>query len=226
MIAQTRTGDPGHVVMAGAHLDFVPEGPGINDNGSGVAALLQIAEQLGGSPDLPGTVRLTFWGSEEDDLEGSTGYVDDLDGAERAAVALYVNLDMVASPNVGYFVQGGTGRRDEAGPTGSAQVARVLTEELARVGAVAESDVFDGLSDYDPFIQAGIPTGGVFSGDDTEKTDAQARAWGGQADEEFDPCYHEACDRLDNVDRVALGPFTDAVDASLRRFASTTSELG
>ena len=133
---------------------------------------------------------------------------------------------MVASPNVGYFVQGGTGRRDEAGPTRSAQVARVLTEELARVGATAEGDVFDGLSDYDPFIQAGIPTGGVFSGDDTEKTDAQAQAWGGQADEEFDPCYHEACDRLDDVDRVALGRFTDAVDASLRRFASTTSALG
>jgi len=225
VIAQTRTGDPDHVVMAGAHLDSVPEGPGINDNGSGVAALLQIAEQLGGSPDLPGTVRLAFWGSEEDGLEGSTGYVDGLDEGRRAAVALYVNLDMVASPNVGYFVQGGTGRRDEAGPAGSAQVAQVLTEELARVGATAEGDVFDGQSDYDPFIRAGIPTGGVFSGDDTEKTDAQARAWGGEADEEFDPCYHESCDRLDDVDRVALGRFTDAVDASLRRFAASTAAL-
>ena len=137
---------------------------------------------------------------------------------------------MVASPNVGYFVQGGTGRDhgsgdDEAGPAGSAQVAQVLTEELARVGATAEGDVFDGESDYDPFIRAGIPTGGVFSGDDTEKTDAQARAWGGQAGEEFDPCYHEACDRLDDIDRVALGRFTDAVDASLRRFAASTAAL-
>ena len=231
VIAQTRTGDPGHVVMAGAHLDSVPEGPGINDNGSGVAALLQIAEQLGGSPDLPATVRLAFWGSEEDDLEGSTGYVDGLDEGQRAAVALYVNLDMVASPNVGYFVQGGTGRDhgsgdDEAGPAGSAQVAQVLTEELARVGATAEGDVFDGQSDYDPFIRAGIPTGGVFSGDDTEKTDAQARAWGGEADQEFDPCYHQSCDRLDDVDRVALGRFTDAVDASLRRFAASTDVAG
>jgi aminopeptidase S len=179
VIAQTRTGDPGHVVMAGAHLDSVPEGPGINDNGSGVAALLQIADQLGGSPGLPGTVRGRDHGSGD----------------------------------------------DEAGPAGSAQVARVLTEELARVGATAEGDVFDGLSDYDPFIQAGIPTGGVFSGDDTEKTDAQAEAWGGQAGEEFDPCYHDACDRLDDIDRVALGRFTDAVDASLRRFAASTAAL-
>jgi aminopeptidase S len=223
VVAQTRTGDPGHVVMAGAHLDSVPEGAGINDNGSGVAALLQIAEQLGGSPNLPGTVRLAFWGSEEDDLDGSTGYVADLDETERAAIALYVNLDMVASPNVGYFVQGGTGDREEAGPTGSAEVARVLTEELARVGVTAQGDVLDGLSDYEPFVQAGIPTGGVFSGDDTDKTDAQARAWGGEAGEEFDSCYHQDCDRLDNVDRVALGRFTDAVGASLRRFAASTA---
>ena len=96
---------------------------------------------------------------------------------------------------------------------------------LARVGVTAEGDVFDGLSDYNPVLQAGIPTGGVFSGHDTENTDAQARAWGGEAGEEFDPGYHEACDRLDDVDRVALGPVHDAVDASLRRFASTTGEL-
>jgi len=231
VVAQTRTGDPDHVVMAGAHLDSVPEGPGINDNGSGVAALLQIAQQLGGSPGLPATVRLAFWGSEEDDLDGSTGYVGSLDDAGRAAVALYVNLDMVASPTVGYFVQGGVGGDrgpgdDEAGPAGSAQVAQVLSDELATVGVTAERGVFDGLSDYDAFIQSGIPTGGVFSGDDTEKTDAQATAWGGEAGEVFDPCYHEACDRLDDVDRVALGRFTDAVDASLRRFAASTGELG
>ena len=93
----------------------------------------------------------------------------------------------------------------------------------------AEGDVLDGESDYEAFASAGVPTGGVFAGDDTEKTDAQAGAWGGKADEEFDPCYHEACDRLDDrdepVDRVALGRFTDAVDASLRRFASSTTPL-
>ena len=159
VVAQTRTGDPAHVVMAGAHLDSVPEGPGVNDNGSGVASLLQIAEQMGGSPGFPAMVRLAFWGSEEDDLDGSTGYVDGLDRAGRAAIALYVNLDMVASPNAGYFVQGGTGRRDEAGPAGSATVAQVLADELARVGAVADRDRFDGESDYDAFVTAGIPTG-------------------------------------------------------------------
>ncbi len=225
VVAQTRTGDPAHVVMAGAHLDSVPEGPGANDNGSGVASLLQIAEQMGGSPGLPAMVRLAFWGSEEDDLDGSAGYVAGLDRAGRAAIALYVNLDMVASPNAGYFVQGGTGPREEAGPAGSATVAQVLVDELARVGAVADRDGFDGASDFDAFVTAGIPTGGVYAGDEDDKTDAQAKAWGGRAGEEFDPCYHAACDRLDDVDRTALGRFTDAVDATLRHFAASTTPL-
>ena len=187
VVAHTRTGDPAHVVMAGAHLDSVPEGPGINDNGSGVASLLQIAEQMGGSPGFPAMVRLAFWGSEEDDLDGSTAYVDGLDQAGRAAIAPYVNLDMVASPNAGYFVQGGTGRRDEAGPAGSATVAQELVDELARVGAVADRDGFDGESDYDAFVTAGIPTGGVFAGDEHDKTDAQVKAWGGTRRREVRP---------------------------------------
>ena len=225
VVAQTRSGDPAHVVMAGAHLDSVPEGPGINDNGSGVASLLQIAEQLGGTPNVPATVRLAFWGSEEDDLDGSAGYVRGLDRAGREAIELYVNLDMVASPNAGYFVQGGTGDRDEAGPAGSAEVAQVLTEELTRAGAAPDPDVFYGDSDYDAFVTAGIPSGGLLAGDEDDKSTAEARKWGGEAHEEYDPCYHQACDRLDGIDRTALGRFTEAVDASLRRFAASTTSL-
>jgi aminopeptidase S len=224
VVAQTRTGDPAHVVMAGAHLDSVPEGPGINDNGSGVASLLQIAEQMGGSPDLPASVRLAFWGSEEDDLNGSAGYVAGLDPASREAIDLYVNLDMVASPNAGYFVQGGTGDdREETGPDGSAEVAQVLTDELTRAGAAPEPDVFHGDSDYDAFVTAGIPSGGVLAGDEDDKSNSEARKWGGQAHVEYDPCYHQACDRLDGVDRTALGRFTDAVAATLRHFAASTT---
>jgi aminopeptidase S len=223
VVAETRTGDPAHVVVAGAHLDSVPEGPGINDNGSGVAALLQIAEQLGGSPDLPGRVRLAFWGSEEDDLDGSAGYVASLGTAQRAAITAYVNLDMVASPNAGYFVQGGTGEDpDETGPAGSGQVAGVLTDTLSRTGVTPSSDTFHGDSDYDAFVTAGIPSAGLHSGDEDDKTRAEARKWGGQAREAYDHCYHQACDRLDDVNRTALGRFTDAVDAGLRRLAGAT----
>lgn len=96
--------------MAGAHLDSVRKGPGINDNGSGVAALLEIATQLGSSLPVRNAVRFAFWGSEEDDLRGSTHYVKTLSRGDRDDILLYVNLDMIASPNAGYFVLGGEGK--------------------------------------------------------------------------------------------------------------------
>ncbi|MGH3899171.1 MAG: M28 family metallopeptidase [Pseudonocardiaceae bacterium] len=223
VIAQTRTGNAEHVVMAGAHLDSVPEGAGINDNGSGVAALLEIAVQLGGSPPVSNAVRFAWWGSEETGLRGSTDYVEELSEDDRDRIALYLNLDMVASPNAGYLVQGGEGRRSSrSGPDGSATVARVLVEQLAAAGVTAETTEFEGGSDYVPFIEGDIPTAGVLTGDSQEKTAEQAERWGGQAGEVFDPCYHTACDRLDNVDSVALDRFTDAVAGTLAHFGMTT----
>ena len=65
VIAQTKTGSTTDVVMVGAHLDSVAAGPGINDNGSGVAAVLETAVQLGGSPEVNHAVRFGFWGAEE-----------------------------------------------------------------------------------------------------------------------------------------------------------------
>ena len=119
VVAQTRTGDPGRVVMIGAHLDSVPEGPGIVDNGSGVASLLEIATRLGAEPSVQNTVRFAFFGHEETGAQGSTGYVEGLSADDREKIKLYLNVDMVASPNGGYFVQGGKGSDEEtAGPAG------------------------------------------------------------------------------------------------------------
>ncbi len=212
VIAQTRTGDVRRVVMLGAHLDSVRKGPGINDNGSGVAALLEIATRLGGSPPVRNAVRFAFWGSEEDDMVGSTHYVDTLSRAQRDDILLYLNLDMLASPNPGYFVLGGEGRSPaEHGPPGSAQVVCLLVEQLAATGVVARTVPLDRESDYAPFIDAGIPSAGVWAGDREDKTRKQARRWGGRAGRPFDPHYHTGRDRLDTLDRAALDHFTRAV---------------
>jgi aminopeptidase S len=222
VVAQTRTGDRRRVVMAGSHLDSVEEGPGINDDGSGVAALLEIAKRTGSAPALPNTVRFAFWGSEEKRREGSKSYVRGLGDGARDVVA-YLNLDMVGSPNGGYFVQGGQGERpSETGPPGSAAVARVLTEELARTGVTAQTIPFTGDDDA-AFVRAGIPTGGALTGAGDAKTVEQARVWGGQAGAPYDPCYHAACDRLANVDRTSLSRYTDAVAAALTRFGTSTA---
>ena len=211
VIAQTKTGSTTDVVMAGAHLDSVPEGPGINDNGSGVAAVLETAVQLGNSPNVHNAVRFGFWGAEELGLIGSRNYVESLDLDALKHIALYLNFDMLASPNPGYFTYDGDQslpadtRGQPVVPEGSAGIERTLVAYLKSAGKPAQDTSFDGRSDYDGFTLAGIPAGGLFSGAEANKTDAQAKLWGGTANEPFDPNYHKKTDTLDHIDRTSLG---------------------
>jgi Zn-dependent M28 family amino/carboxypeptidase len=211
VIAQTKTGSPTDVVMAGAHLDSVPEGPGINDNGSGVAAVLETAVQLGSSPKVHNAVRFGFWGAEELGLIGSRNYVESLNLDELKHLALYLNFDMLASPNPGYFTYDGDqslpsdGRGQPVVPEGSAGIERTLVAYLKSAGKTAQDTSFDGRSDYDGFTLAGIPAGGLFSGAENKKSGEQAKLWGGTADEPFDPNYHKKTDTLDHIDRASLG---------------------
>ncbi len=211
VIAQTKTGATSNVVMVGAHLDSVPEGPGINDNGSGVAAVLETALQLGSSPEVNNAVRFGFWGAEELGLLGSTNYVQSLDVDALKDIALYLNFDMLASPNPGYF----TYDADQSAPPdpdhgvpripeGSAGIERTLVSYLHGAGKPPEDIFFDGRSDYDGFTRAGVPAGGIFSGAEGKMSDEQAKRWGGQAGEPFDPNYHKASDTLEHVDRTAM----------------------
>lgn len=211
IIAQTKTGSPTDVVMAGAHLDSVPEGPGINDNGSGVAAVLETAVQLGNSPQVHNAVRFGFWGAEELGLIGSRNYVESLDSDGLKNIALYLNFDMLASPNPGYFTYDGDqslpldARGQPVVPEGSAGIERTLVAFLNQAGKTAQDTSFDGRSDYDGFTLAGIPSGGLFSGAEVKKSDEQAKLWGGTANEPFDPNYHQKGDNLEHIDRTSLG---------------------
>jgi aminopeptidase S len=226
VITQTRAGDPDQVVMIGAHLDSVEDGPGIVDNGSGVGTLLEIATQLGADPAVQNMVRFAFFGDEESGAQGSTSYLQGLSADDRNKIKLYLNVDMVASPNGGYFVQGGKGRdEEEAGSPGSATIGRVLADQLVKTG-VASPEVIEFVGDDEsPFIAAGIPVGGAESGDDEEKTARQAKAWGGQAGEVYDRCYHEACDTIDNVNRDMLDHYMRAIAGTLAHFATSTAQL-
>ena len=228
VVAQTTTGDAQHVVMAGAHLDSVPAGPGINDNGSGTATLLETAVHLGGAAAVANAVRFAFWGAEEEGLIGSTRYVDSLSDAEKKRITLYLNLDMVGSPNPGYFAYDGDNSDDVGagpGPEGSAAIERVLLEQLASTGVTGEGTDFDGRSDYGPFIAAGIPSGGLFTGAEEPKTPEQAQKWGGTAGKPDDPCYHQACDRTTNIDKTALDRNVDAFAGAMARFALSTDGI-
>lgn len=226
VLAQTRTGDPGRVVMLGAHLDSVPEGPGVVDNGSGVAALLEIATRLGSEPAVQNAVRFAFFDHEESGALGSTSYVESLPTADRKKIKLYLNADMVASPNGGYTVQGGKGTDPEtAGPPGSAAVGRLLSDQLVKAGVKNPAIIEFVGDDESPFIEEGIPVGGAENGDAGRKTTEQAAAWGGQAGQVYDRCYHQACDRLDNVNREVLERYLRALAGSVGYLATSTEEL-
>ena len=200
VIAETRGGRADNVVVLGAHLDSVAEGPGINDNGTGSAAILEVALQLAkgnGDRRVNNKVRFAWWSAEESGLIGSTRYVESLTDAQLSDIALYLNFDMVGSPNYFRGVYDGTnslGTDPELIPRGSAQIETMFNLHFASKRLPYEDTEFSGRSDYQAFINNEIPAGGLFTGAEERKTAAQVRRYGGLADVAFDPCYHEACD--------------------------------
>jgi Zn-dependent M28 family amino/carboxypeptidase len=197
IIAELPGTDPGPVVMVGAHLDSVVDGPGINDNGSGVAALLEIARALSGR-QFRATIRLAFWSAEETGIHGSTHYVTSLSDAERDRIVAYLNADMLASPNGYAGVYDGNGM-----PPGSSALSGILMAAAARAG-VLPTPIGSGASDDIAFAQAGVPIGGVAAGASEILGDETAVAAGSTAGKPADACYHQPCDDSDNV-RLDLG---------------------
>jgi hypothetical protein len=197
-------GDPNHVVMLGAHLDSVDKGPGVNDNGSGSAGILQIALDYAAS-GATGTraIRFGWWDAEEKGLAGSKAYVASLGAVQRAKLDAYLNFDMIGSPNAGYFVYDDDSR--------GAFIADALKAGFAAENVPTEGVDVEGRSDHAAFEAAGIPTGGTATLSLAETMSAaQAAKWGGKAGQPFDACYHKACDSLANLNDVALDRHTDA----------------
>jgi Zn-dependent M28 family amino/carboxypeptidase len=213
-----------NVVMAGAHLDSVPAGPGINDNGSGSAALLELAEKMS-KLEPQNTVRLAWWGAEEVGLVGSAQYVAGLSQAEKDRIALYLNFDMVASPNYIFMVYDGNESSFEAPvvvPEGSTEIENLFERYYTSVGQPYDDAQFSGRSDYQAFINSGIAAGGLFTGAEQVKTAEQASIWGGTAGAWFDPCYHQACDTIANVNLEALEVNSDAIALAVLAYSYST----
>lgn len=221
-----------NTVMVGAHLDSVQAGPGIQDNGSGSAAILDVALKMARVKPV-NTVRFAWWGGEESGLIGSTAYVDGLTEAEQAAIALYLNFDMIGSPNYVFFVYDGDDsdrdptNPDDAGPgpEGSAQIEALFESFYATRTQPFTGTDFDGRSDYGPFIAVGIPSGGLFTGAEDLKTAEQAALWGGTAGSPYDPCYHLACDTYANINDFAYDTNADAVAYATLQYAMNTQAV-
>ena len=203
------------VVLLGGHLDSVANGPGINDNGSGSAVILEIARQARRLHIRPKHgLRFAWWGAEELGLIGSRNYVEGLTTAQRRRIVDVINLDMVGSPNFARVVYAGEGQ-----PRGSDRIENAFRAYFrSRRLPVAEASL-GGSSDHAAFAQAGIPVGGLFTGADEAKSADAARLFGGSAGQAYDACYHKSCDTVANVDFGILEQMADAAAVVAVRLA-------
>lgn len=230
VIAETRGGDENNTVFLGAHLDSVAAGPGINDNGSGSAGILQVAQRLASSQNkIKNKVKFAWWSAEEFGLLGSEAYVAGLTEDQKKKIKLYLNFDMIASPNAAYFVYDGDDSDKVGsgpGPEGSAQLEKGINDFLDSKRIPREGTDFSGRSDYGPFIAVGIPSGGTFTGAEGIKTPEQAAKFGGQAGVAYDVNYHGAGDTIANIDQKALDINVDVIADAVGHYAHDLAPLG
>lgn len=211
LVADWPKGGKDTTVMTGAHLDSVGSGPGINDNGSGSAGILETALAVS-KADLETSKHLRFawWGAEEQGMVGSRHYVDSLPQDEVGKIDAYLNFDMIGSPNAGHFVY------DD-----DAEIETVFKEWFQAKGVETEpSEETAGRSDHASFADAGVTVGGSFTGAGYTKTEEQAAKWGGTAGEPYDQCYHSACDDTANIDEKALDLHSDAIAHAVWQLSS------
>ena len=195
IIAQTKGGDQDNCVMLGGHSDSVAEGPGINDDGTGSLTLLEIATHLV-NYEVNNCVRFAWWAGEEEGLLGSDYYVSQLSEEENLKIRLFMDYDMLASPNFAYQVYDA---RNAVNPTGSEELRDLYTKYYEAHSQNYTYIPFDGRSDYDAFIKHGIPGGGIATGAEGVKTKEEAAKFGGTPGQWYDPCYHQICDTVDNL---------------------------
>lgn len=225
VLATSKGGDQENIVFSGGHTDSVAAGPGINDDGSGSMGILEIALQLT-KFSVTNAVRFGFWSAEEFGLLGSEHYVTIASDEELSKIALYLNFDMIASPNFAYFIYDGDGDAfNITGPPGSDHIEHLFEDYLESVGLITAPTAFDGRSDYGPFLDANIPSGGLFTGAEGIKTEEQAVWWGGEAGVAYDVNYHAIGDDITNLNTGAWIQNSKAAAHAIATYARSTEGI-
>jgi hypothetical protein len=219
VLCETREGDDNNIIMMGAHADSVPEGPGLVDNGSGTSSLLHLFLKMyetGFNKKLVNKVRFGWWGAEEIGLHGSRYYTRTLkaNNTEFKKVVVYSNFDMLGSPNyIPYILRGDSA--PEPLRFGSRKIQGLYEEyfnSLPRYKKFYKKYAFKDMyarSDFKPFLDVGIHAGGLATGADVIKTVDDRQKFGGLANAQTDPCYHQSCDTIENVSMEILTSLTE-----------------
>lgn len=225
VIAQTKGGNPNNVITLGGHSDSVNAGPGINDDGSGIIGNFIVAKELTHF-SLKNAVRFMFWTAEEYGLLGSKFYVNSLDAVELSKIRLYLNFDMIASPNYALKIYDGDGSAfNQTGPVGSAEIEHMFQEYYTSRNLPYRPTPFNGRSDYLAFIQNGIPAGGLFTGAEDIKTVEEAELFGGKPGVSYDPNYHGDGDDMSNISHEAFLINAKGIAYAVAKYAVSTDSL-
>jgi hypothetical protein len=230
ILAETPSGDPTRVLQVGAHIDGVAAGPGINDDGTGTTMNLTIAHQiLKMGLNLKYKIRFGWFSGEEQGLFGSTFAVNQLNSLQTAQTLAMLDYDMIASTNYLPFVYTDCNRTVTPNTCPPPNTEGVLgghhidyLKQKLNIDSVPY--VFDNRSDYAQWRSRGVPATGLYTGAEGIKTAAQAAAYGGQAGIQADPCYHEWCDTVFNLDEFGLNEFSDALAHSILSFAGVGND--
>ncbi|KAI9151756.1 aminopeptidase Y [Paramyrothecium foliicola] len=227
VIAETKGGDHDNVLVLGGHSDSVYAGPGVNDDGSGTVGVLVVAQALT-KFRVKNAVRFAFWGAEEFGKLGSYYYVKQLNHSdtEIAKMRAYLNFDMIASPNYVYGIYDGDGNAfNLTGPPGSGAIEKEFEDFYELNGAAHVPSEFSGRSDYAAFIENGIPSGGLFTGAEVLKTEAEAALFGGEAGVAYDINYHKIGDDINNLNHEAYLLNSKSIANSVAKYAISWDSL-
>ncbi|CCD23526.1 aminopeptidase Y NDAI_0B04920 [Naumovozyma dairenensis CBS 421] len=208
IIADTKNGDPENIVALGAHSDSVEEGPGINDDGSGTISLLTVAKQLTHFK-IKNKVRFAWWAAEEEGLLGSNYYAYHLSPEENRKIRVFMDYDMMASPNYEYEVYDANNIDN---PKGSEELRDLYIDYYTSNGLNYTLVPFDGRSDYVGFIENGIPAGGIAAGAEKDNV------FNGEV---LDKCYHQLCDDVSNLSWEAFMVNTKLIAHSVATYANS-----
>lgn len=241
VIAEVKGKSEEEVIMIGSHYDSVLFGPGINDNASGVAIVLDIITAIRQNGIVPEkTLRFAFWDSEETGVEGSPFYYKSLSEADKKQIAAYLNIDMMASKGGEIQISDAdastvdakleeltkSGADEEAMEMmkafygsikfaeGSGELEQLVKDAYAQVGASVVDDLsFVMNSDTAPFF-AEVPTIGISVVKIISETNED-----GDDIISFAPCYHQSCDDINNIDNTILEQCLKASSIIVKRLA-------
>jgi len=236
LFAETPNAQTSTVIVIGSHLDGVPAGPGINDNGSGSATNLEMALTYDKCLNIPmNKIRFAWWGAEELGLIGSRYYVNDLvenNPVELQRIALNLNFDMVGSPNFFYGTYNGS---TATAPEEIRERCELITRQF-EAAFMGQSEPYELMtygsgSDYAAFLEVGVAAGGLHSGTSGIKNADSRTKYGGIANAAYDPCYHDYCDSYDNISEEGITVLAKAAYKVTGFFANnlfspTRSSLG